>query len=49
MRHELQYINCPICGKQLMNFADTLDSNCGLHYYWCDQCQISIKIEEEYK
>ena len=47
MRHELQYVNCPICNKQLIDLADTLDNDCGYHYYWCDQCQIDIRIEEE--
>ena len=45
MKHNLLYISCPICGKQLIELRE--DVNFERHYYWCDKCKIDIRIEED--
>ena len=45
MKHNLLYISCPICGKQLIELSE--DVNFERHYYWCDECKIDIRIEED--
>ena len=44
MKHNLLYINCPVCGKQLIDLAPFSE---GVREYWCDDCHINIDIEEE--
>ena len=43
MKHNLLYVNCPICGKQLIDLTVEDDK---YHEYWCDECKIDIRIEE---
>ena len=45
MKHNLLYISCPICGKQLIELGE--DVNSKQFFYWCDKCGIDITIEEE--
>jgi hypothetical protein len=41
MEHNLHYINCPICGMQLVElFGEGSEYN-----YHCDQCHIDITID----
>ena len=47
MKHNFLYINCPICGKQLINLSDEIDRRCGYNWFWCDMCHIDIRIESE--
>ena len=44
MKHNLLYINCPICGKQLLNLNEPMGED-KIHWYWCDQCEIDITID----
>ena len=44
---EIKYINCPICGKQLINLSDEDDRRFGYNEFWCDACHIDITIESE--
>ena len=44
---KIEYINCPICGKQLINLSDKIDRRCGYNEFWCDVCHIDIRIESE--
>ena len=39
---DLRYIDCPICGKQLVD----LNIEDFLHDYWCDNCNIDIRVTE---
>ena len=43
MKHNLLYINCPICGQQLINLGESSDT----HWYWCNQCKIEFDITED--
>jgi 4-hydroxy-3-methylbut-2-en-1-yl diphosphate synthase IspG/GcpE len=43
MKHNLLYVSCPICGKQLIDLALLGE---GRHEYWCDHCLIDIVITE---
>ena len=43
MKHNLLYINCPICGKQLINI--NMDNSPRFHNYWCDECEVDIDID----
>lgn len=47
MKHNLLYINCPICGKQLIELSKEGNYYFERHYYWCDECKIDIRIEED--
>ena len=41
MKHNLHYINCPICGMQLIElFGEGSEYN-----YHCTQCHIDITID----
>lgn len=42
----IHYISCPLCGKQLINLAEPEDSLYHSNYFWCDECNIDITIEE---
>lgn len=46
MSYRFKYLNCPVCGKQLIDLAEAEDSLYGAHYFWCDECNIDITIEE---
>ena len=46
---KIEYINCPICGKQLINLSDETVRRCGYNAFWCDACHIDITIEGEGK
>ena len=43
MKHNLLYVNCLICGKQLIDLS--LDEE-NFHEYWCDECNIDIRVKE---
>lgn len=47
MKHNLLYVSCPICGKQLIDLAEG-DPACEAneHMYWCDECKVDITIIE---
>ena len=42
---KIKYINCPICGKQLINLEWHLEE--GKFNYWCDDCHIEITVKED--
>jgi 4-hydroxy-3-methylbut-2-en-1-yl diphosphate synthase IspG/GcpE len=47
MKHNLLYVSCPICGKQLIDLAEgdpAYETN--EHMYWCDECNVDITITE---
>ena len=41
MEEKLICINCPICGRQLINLGEPS----GTYWYWCYDCKIEIDIE----
>jgi DNA-directed RNA polymerase subunit RPC12/RpoP len=45
MEEKLVYINCPICGMQLINLGEPS----GTYWYWCHDCKIEIDIELDKK
>ena len=45
MKHNLLYISCPICGKQLIEQNEEVCAYFERHYYWCDECKIDVRIE----
>lgn len=45
MEEKLIYINCPICGMQLINLGEPS----GTYWYWCHDCKIEIDIEPDEK
>ena len=45
MEHNFLYLNCPICGKQLLELNWNLEENS--HNYYCDQCHIEISVKED--
>ena len=48
MKHNLLYITCPICGKQLIDLSEGSPAyEVGEHAYWCDECKVSISIFED--
>ena len=47
MKHNLLYILCPICGKQLIDLSEGNPAcEAGEHAYWCDECNVDISIFE---
>ena len=38
----MKKINCPKCGKELINLTPTYKNN---SYYWCDDCYLEIRIK----
>ena len=46
MKHNLLYINCPICDKQLINLNEPMVEG-EIYWYWCDQCKIDITVEPD--
>ena len=44
MKHNLLYVNCPICGKSLIDLELGIEPR--LHRYWCDDCFVDITLEE---
>lgn len=39
----IKYLDCPICGKQLIRLEPYEDNE---YEFWCDTCNIDIKITE---
>ena len=42
---EIEKIDCPLCGKTLVCLSDDECKDDGLFYFWCDECNIDIRIE----
>jgi transcription elongation factor Elf1 len=43
---KFKHLNCPVCGRQLVNLADEKTKKAGVHHFWCDVCDIDVYIDE---
>ena len=41
---KFKHLNCPCCGKQLVNLEEGHEER-GLFRYWCDVCDIDVTID----
>lgn len=43
---KFKHLNCPVCGRQLVNLNTEKSQKAGFHYFWCDVCDIDVTINE---
>ena len=43
---KFKHLNCPVCGRQLVNLNSEETRKAGFHRFWCDVCDIDIDIDE---
>ena len=45
-KRNFKYLNCPVCGRPLVNRNGEGAQKAGFHRFWCDECDIDIEIDE---
>lgn len=45
-KRNFKHLNCPACGKQLVNLMSKEAREAGFHHFWCDVCDIDVNIDE---
>lgn len=43
---KFKHLNCPVCGRQLVNLMGKEAREAGFHHFWCDVCDIDVNIDE---
>lgn len=43
---KFKHLNCPVCGRQLVNLNTEKSQKAGFHHFWCDVCDIDVVINE---
>lgn len=43
---KFKHLNCPACGRQLINLNTEKSQKAEFHYFWCDVCDIDVTINE---
>jgi transcription elongation factor Elf1 len=43
---KFKHLNCPVCGRQLVNLMSEEARKAGFHHFWCDVCDIDVNIDE---
>lgn len=45
-KKNFKHLNCPACGRQLVNLNTEEARKAGFHHFWCDVCDIDVDIDE---
>lgn len=43
---KFKHLNCPVCGRLLINLNTEKAQEAGFHHFWCAVCNIDIDIDE---
>jgi hypothetical protein len=47
MENKLTCVNCPVCGKPLLNLNINVREGGEAWWYWCDDCHIDITVTKD--